>query len=141
MPGTLAATKIRRGKPFHSRAAFSEAVEPRTLHLIILPTEKCNFRCSYCYEDCAIGKMSSALLGGIKRLVDHRRDDLLGVGVSWLGGEPLLAMDIVFDISEHVDRRCAQQNVTNFGGGLTTNGYILTPKVMQRLVACGQYHF
>ena len=27
------------------------------LHLIVLPTEKCNFRCTYCYEDFLNGKM------------------------------------------------------------------------------------
>jgi len=29
--------------------------------------------------------------------------------VSWFGGEPLIAKDIVFDVSEHVARRCAER--------------------------------
>lgn len=31
------------------------------LHLIILPTEKCNLRCVYCYEDFKKGKMSEKI--------------------------------------------------------------------------------
>jgi uncharacterized protein len=141
MHETLAAKRTRRRRPFLSQEAFSEAVHPRSLHLIVLPTEHCNFRCTYCYEDFAAGKMSPALVGGIKRLIDRWLDDLLGVGVSWFGGEPLLAKDIVFDVSEHTARRCAERGVTNLGGGFTTNGYLPNPAVMERLVNCGQRDF
>jgi len=36
------------------------------LQLILLPTEQCNFRCTYCYEDFAIGRMSDAVVAGVK---------------------------------------------------------------------------
>ncbi len=32
------------------------------LGLILMPTEQCNFRCTYCYEDFAIGKMSKSTI-------------------------------------------------------------------------------
>lgn len=35
-----------------------EQVMDSSLHLIILPTEQCNFRCKYCYESFKKGKMS-----------------------------------------------------------------------------------
>jgi hypothetical protein len=41
-----------------TRRQIAEAISPRIQELILLPTEKCNFRCTYCYEDFDLGKMS-----------------------------------------------------------------------------------
>ena len=41
-----------------TRRQIAEAISPRIQELILLPTEKCNFRCTYCYEDFELGKMS-----------------------------------------------------------------------------------
>ena len=30
---------------------LAAALSDRYLHLILFPTEQCNFRCTYCYED------------------------------------------------------------------------------------------
>src|SRR5215211_2329775 len=73
-----------------------------SLHLIVLPTEQCNFRCTYCYEDFSIGRMSSEVIQGVKRLIDRRLPSLKSLSVSWFGGEPLLGRAIVEDISEHI---------------------------------------
>ncbi|MFF7227919.1 hypothetical protein [Streptomyces sioyaensis] len=63
-------------------AAFEEelvaALTDRTLHLIILPTEQCNFRCTYCYEDFSVGRMGPETVQGVKRLLDRRLDGLTG---------------------------------------------------------------
>ena len=40
--------------------------------LILLPTEKCNFRCSYCYENYEIGQMSNQTMESIKKLIWNR---------------------------------------------------------------------
>src|SRR5579885_3181142 len=39
------------------------------LQLILLPTEQCNFRCTYCYESFLRGQMPEWLVNGIKRYV------------------------------------------------------------------------
>src|SRR5436853_5308192 len=41
------------------------------LDLIILPTEACNFRCTYCYETFENKKMPRPVVTGIKSLIDH----------------------------------------------------------------------
>ena len=39
------------------------------LNLFLLPTERCNFRCTYCYEDFNIGRMRPAVSAGVKALI------------------------------------------------------------------------
>ena len=36
---------------------LQSSLTPSLLHLILLPTEACNFRCTYCYEDFRLGRM------------------------------------------------------------------------------------
>jgi uncharacterized protein len=72
----------------------------RYLKLTILPTEKCNFRCEYCYEDFTHGRMSPSTITGIKNSMEMRAPTLSVLEISWFGGEPLLASDIVINISK-----------------------------------------
>jgi len=71
------------------------------LNLIILPTEACNFRCTYCYETFENKKMPRSVVSGIKSLIDRRGEELDELEISWFGGEPLLALDVITEISKH----------------------------------------
>jgi len=94
------------------------------LNLIILPTEACNFRCTYCYETFENRKMSRPVVTGIKSLIDRRGADLDALEISWFGGEPLLALDIIAEISKHA-LDVAKTKGFAFRSGMTTNGYFL----------------
>src|SRR5690606_34705762 len=76
---------VRESRMF-TDMALAEALTDRRLDLIILPTEKCNFRCTYCYEDFAQGKMAAKLIAGIKALIDSRLDTVQHVSLAWFGG-------------------------------------------------------
>jgi uncharacterized protein len=108
-----------------------------SLHLILLPTEHCNFRCTYCYEDFIVGRMETATIEGVKRLIDRRIDGLEGLTVSWFGGEPLLALPIVEDISQHIVTLAASRPQLHYHGDMTTNGYFLDRLLLERLAALG----
>jgi uncharacterized protein len=94
------------------------------LELIILPTEQCNFRCTYCYETFEHKKMPRSVVSGIKSLIDRRSVDLAELAISWFGGEPLLAFDVVTEICQHAIS-AAKSHGFNFSSGMTTNGYFL----------------
>jgi uncharacterized protein len=111
------------------------------LELILLPTERCNFRCTYCYEDFSIGRMSAETIQGIKRLIDRRLDGLRSLSVSWFGGEPLLARRIIEDISEHIVRAVADRPDLHYEGDITTNGYLLDIPAAKHLAELGIRHF
>ena len=94
------------------------------LNLIILPTEACNFRCTYCYETFENKKMPRPVVTGIKSLIDRRGEDLDELEISWFGGEPLLALDVITEISKHALDVAKTEGFT-FRSGMTTNGYFL----------------
>jgi uncharacterized protein len=102
------------------------------LNLIILPTEACNFRCTYCYETFENRKMPRPVVTGIKSLIDRRGADLDELEISWFGGEPLLALDVITEISKHALDVARTEGFT-FRSGMTTNGYFLN---QDRLLQC-----
>lgn len=105
--------------------------------LILLPTEKCNFRCTYCYEDFSIGRMSSATIQGVKRLIDRRVGGLHLLHISWFGGEPLVARPVIEEISSHIVKVVAERNSLRYIGDMTSNGYLLDSSAVQRLSELG----
>ncbi|ENC9834835.1 radical SAM protein [Vibrio fluvialis] len=106
------------------------------LHLIIMPTEKCNFRCTYCYEDFTNGKMSLAVANGIKSLITDRSSDLHTLEVGWFGGEPLLNLKLVEEISGFSKKVMEAKN-GRFISSMSTNGYLLDVKTAASLSANG----
>ena len=97
---------------------------PNYLNLILLPTEACNFRCTYCYETFENKKMPRPVVTGIKSLIDRRGEDLDRLDITWFGGEPLLALDVITEISKHA-LDVAKTEGFAFHSGMTTNGYFL----------------
>ncbi len=114
----------------------ADALTTDRLELILLPTEQCNFRCTYCYEDFAIGKMRAPVVTGIKKLIEARASGLSHLHISWFGGEPLAAYDVVKDIS-----KSAQATASNHGARytaeMTTNGYTLSKSRVIELADLG----
>jgi uncharacterized protein len=113
--------------------------DPAELHLILLPTEDCNFRCVYCYESFLRGAMSPEIRGGITRFVEGQRD-LRRLQVHWFGGEPFLAPDVVIELMSWLREHCDRAGI-EFSSSATTNGSLLVPEVADRVVPLGVRHF
>jgi uncharacterized protein len=135
-----ATESISLGNAQFSHAQIASTLTPKIQQLILLPTEKCNFRCSYCYEDFKIGKMKEAVIVGIERYMDRRIPELSKLSLSWFGGEPLIARDAVLRISAHASRLCKDYGVA-LEGGLTTNAYILDFDLFEELLSYDQRFF
>lgn len=104
--------------------------------LIILPTKKCNFRCTYCYEDFAIGKMSSSIVTGVKKLIERRISTLRALNLNWFGGEPMLALDIIEEISDSAIHYVKRGHRCQISAQITTNGFLLSKEKFNRLIGC-----
>ncbi|HDX9494259.1 MULTISPECIES: radical SAM/SPASM domain-containing protein [Bacillus cereus group] len=107
--------------------------QDKTLFLIILPTEQCNFRCTYCYESFLKGRMKPEVIEGIKNFITSRVKSIDTLIIEWFGGEPTEALDVIYDLSKYIIDECDRNNVKYYAR-MTTNGYNLTPVVFQKLV-------
>jgi uncharacterized protein len=123
-----------------TRRQIAAAISPRIQELILLPTEKCNFRCTYCYEDFELGKMSEETQRAIELFIDKRMEGLELLKFSWFGGEPLVAKDVVLRLSRYAKQKCDEHGV-KFQGGLTTNAYVLDQALARELISLNQDFF
>lgn len=123
-----------------TKAQLAALVDHRELELIILPTEKCNFRCTYCYETFELGRMSMETISALKALIANRVKELARLSINWFGGEPLAATDIVLEVSEYAQALCSLEDV-QFSSSATTNGWTLDADAARRLCEVGVTHF
>jgi uncharacterized protein len=121
----------------YTRTQIARCISSKRLELTLLPTEKCNFRCTYCYETFELGRMPPRVVAGIKNLIARRAPTLHDLQISWFGGEPLLALPVIKDIASHA-KKLSEAHGFRFLAGVTTNAYLLTPRVLQELVDLNQ---
>lgn len=117
----------------------ADAFASDALELTILPTEQCNLRCTYCYESFELGRMSPEVVASVKNLVQARIPDLRRITLDWFGGEPLLALDVIEEISGFVQDSSAERDI-EYEGSITTNGVLLTGDYAGRLSRVGVRH-
>lgn len=112
---------------------LSKERESISYNLIVLPHEGCNFRCIYCYEKFERGKMRPDVIYGLKAFVNRKVKEYKELKVSWFGGEPLLARDVIYELSDSFIDSCEQNGVT-YSSSMTTNGYFLTADTVDALL-------
>ena len=126
---------------YNERAAahlkYLEEISEPILHLTIVPTYRCNFRCPYCYQDHEHSIiMSEETQDAIIKYVRKHISKYTAVEVSWFGGEPLLCKDIIIRISGELKKIC-NDRYKQFKSSITTNGYGLTKDVFEKLLDVG----
>ncbi len=102
----------------------------------LMPTEGCNFRCPYCYEDHNRGGMTRDTLDRIEEYITAQAPHYKQVVLAWFGGEPTLCKDTVLEVSELVQslqKQCDFQYAAN----MTTNGYLLDEKLFRQFYQAG----
>lgn len=92
--------------------------------LTIAPTLDCNFRCKYCFETHPKGKMSSETQAALVKFATNRLERAKNFSVTWYGGEPLLAKEIIWSLSEKFLELCAASSV-DYDAFIVTNASLL----------------
>lgn len=103
------------------------------LGLVIAPTMACNMACEYCFEGNKKGRMSDDTIKEIEAFIKKSADSIGRFDVTWYGGEPLLAMDII----ERLSRKfldLGKEHRFAYNADIITNGYLFTPETVDRLV-------
>lgn len=107
-----------------------------TATLIIMPTEKCNFRCTYCYETFEKGKMKQKTGEAIKKYLAREVPKHKNYQLAWFGGEPLLQPQIIWEICEVFEKIKKLHNVSGTTS-ITTNGFLLKKPIIKKLSSVG----
>ena len=117
--------------------------EKLTFEATILTTYSCNFRCVYCFEesvkeDVFLDKETSDLI--IRWLIKRaEKKGFKGIHLVYYGGEPLLNIRPIYDISWHI-KEWAQNCGVDFGFSIITNGSLVRPELMDKFLTVGLKH-
>lgn len=111
---------------------FSSIGNLETLELVIAPTTSCNFTCPYCFEGEKQNKrMSKETINDLVSFINNF-DNTRKLNITWYGGEPLLAFDIMKDIIAKVRSDC-RIDITS--QSIVTNGYLINDEVINFMKA------
>lgn len=104
--------------------------------LTICPTIYCNFGCDYCFEVHKPGKMKPEVQDALVNILAHRAPQLDNFDVTWYGGEPTTAWDVVQVLSKRFADVC-EQNSVQYSAGMISNAYLLDAKKVAELPDLG----
>ena len=114
------------------------------LRVTVLTTLQCNFACGYCFQgdhgdyNKHAAKMSLETAERIAVWTDGQLDSLRpeSFALTFFGGEPLLNLPVVYFLAERMWASCQARGVRMLIN-VITNGLLLTPEVVDRLVPYG----
>lgn len=110
--------------------------ENEVLHIIIIPTYNCNFKCSYCYECKNNFFMTEETINSIKKFILSEYKKYNSIFIEWFGGEPLLAKKQIKSIMEFVNYLQIKNNFKLYSH-VTTNGSLLNLEYLSFLLELG----
>ncbi len=118
--------------------------EKRALNLTIAPTLGCNFNCPYCFESEAsranFNKMSvqtqEKIVSNAKQFCQEQGAQ--SINITWFGGEPLLAVDVIKNLSMELINLSDRLNL-NYAAEIITNGYKLNENNIKILLDAKVY--
>jgi uncharacterized protein len=114
------------------------------LHITVLTTLQCNFACDYCFQgdhgdyNKFAEKMSLETARQTAAWVEREMDRVSPehVTLMFFGGEPLLNLPVMYYLAERL-HGAAETRGIDLGISIITNGMLLTPEVVDRLLPFG----
>lgn len=104
------------------------------LELTIIMTQRCNFKCIYCYQNENASSLDMENAEKILKFIEiSTKKKFKKVYINWFGGEPLLMSDLLIQMSERIVD-IAKKNKFSYIGRITTNGYLLTQELFKKLL-------
>jgi uncharacterized protein len=102
--------------------------------MTIMPTAYCNMTCSYCGQE---HRKSAVRQERVQKVIKRANSILCdsrtkSLSVVWFGGEPLLALRIIRELSTAI-RATASQREKSYSASLITNGSLLTERMLATL--------
>ncbi|HVU36071.1 MAG TPA: radical SAM protein [Opitutaceae bacterium] len=123
---------------FMSRRYEQTRYATHVLGLTLAPTLDCNLACVYCYENKRPGRMSAETEQQVADYVRRMLPGRKSVAVTWHGGEPLLCRETILRLSRAFIAMSDHEGAS-YHAFMLTNGYLLTPPVVEELAALGHW--
>ncbi|MBI4794130.1 MAG: geopeptide radical SAM maturase [Deltaproteobacteria bacterium] len=111
----------------------------RVMNISVIANLHCNFRCRYCYEGSQKGRsiMSAGTADQLIAFIRQRfQPDMTRLTLDFYGGEPLLSTPLLRHIAGSLKPWVESQGA-EFEITLVSNGSLLTPRVVERLLPAG----
>src|SRR5438874_4695087 len=114
------------------------------LRVTVLTTLQCNFACDYCFQgdhgdyNKFAAKMTMEQAEGVARWIETRLDEVQPKKfvMTFFGGEPLLNLPVMYYLAERCAAMCEERGIPQLVN-VITNGLLLTPEVVDRLLPYG----
>lgn len=108
---------------------FNRSRNPKKFYLVFILTDKCNLKCSYCYEHIRVGGVANK--EQIKNTINLYLNNPLPDGcdeceITFFGGEPFICSDIIQDVCEWTWKQSWRNRYLFYAN---TNGTLLTPQL------------
>ena len=134
--GSIANFDEREALEIKNRLACANAPNG-IVSITICPTLACNFECPYCFAVRRQGKMSAEVQDEIVALAGRMLDasHARGLNITWFGGEPLIAADVIEELSPKLIA-LAEERGCEYESWVFTNGYLITPEIVDMLGRC-----
>lgn len=100
--------------------------------LTIAPTLQCNFACPYCYEERQSEIMNDEIKNAIIKRVETEAELKNNIHISWYGGEPLIAKNIIEEMSKKMIA-IAEEYGVDYRSNIVTNGYLIDDSTVEIL--------
>jgi uncharacterized protein len=97
---------------------------------VVLPTINCIYECPYCYENKKQHQMSNSTAECVENFIINSIQDISSVAITWYGGEPLMAPNIIDKISQSVINYCDKTN-KKYNSFIVTNGYLIDDATLE----------
>ncbi len=114
------------------------------LHITLLTTLQCNFACDYCFQgdhgdyNKFAEKMSLETAARVATWIERELDRVKPehLVLMFFGGEPLLNIPVMYYLSERIWQAARARGV-RMASSIITNGLLLTPELVDRMVPLG----
>lgn len=107
----------------------------KALGILITTSRQCNFRCTYCYESFANEYFRYDETEKIFKYLKTNVNGRESLKVTWWGGEPLLAVDFIKNVSYKLIDFAKSHNL-KYSAVMPTNAYLLKREVAEVLKDC-----
>ena len=103
------------------------------LHVVMVPSLACNYRCKYCFEASVLSSCKSMDKDTIEKSIEFIKKYLIQnncsyLTIEWFGGEPLLQKDVIFKVAPELISFCEEHSI-KYHSHMITNGRLLTKEL------------